>query len=79
MLGKIVNGALVSAPYKVTDGGYHYYNPPDAVLLRMGYKPVAEDPMPEGEGMYEPHYEDLGEVIVKRWELVEVGEVYADS
>ena len=74
MYAKLVNGALRSAPKKVDYNGKTIFNPPDDVLLDMGYLPVAYTDMPtdapDGQH-YESSWSQNDAEIVQVWELVD--------
>lgn len=74
MYAKLVNGTLRSAPKKVDYNGKTIFNPPEDVLLGMGYLPVAYTDMPtdapDGQH-YESHWEQTDTEIVKVWTLVD--------
>lgn len=71
--GKIVNGALILAPNTVTWRKKKVNNPSDAKLKELEFKPIVESEMPENaptDMHYEYSWEDDGEQIVKKWNLV---------
>lgn len=74
MYAKLTNGILISAPKKVDYNGKTIFNPPDDVLLDMGYFPVVYADMPtdapDGQH-YESHWEQTDTEIVQVWELVD--------
>ncbi len=74
MYAKLISGALRSAPKKVDYNGKTIFNPPDDVLLDMGYLPVAYTDMPtdapNGQH-YESHWEQTDTEIVQVWTLVD--------
>lgn len=50
-------------------GEFVISNPTQEQLTEAGYKPLVTDEMPIKEGFYYiPYYEELEEVIVKKWE-----------
>ena len=79
MLGKIINGQLAYPPNRIVLNGMQIFNPTDDQLIRVGYKPITETPMPEDpapEGQhYEKTYADTGDMITQGWTLVENEEV----
>ena len=74
MYAKLINGTLRGAPKKVDYNGKTIFNPPDDVLLDMGYFPVTYTDMPtdvpSGQH-YEPHWEQTDTEIVQVWTLVD--------
>ena len=74
MYAKLINGTLRSAPKKVDCNGKTIFNPPDDVLLDMGYLPVAYTDIPtdapDGQH-YESHWEQTDTEIVQVWALVD--------
>lgn len=74
MYAKLVNGTLRSAPKNVDYNGKTIFNPPDDVLLDMGYLPVAYTDMPtdapDGQH-YESSWSQTDAEIVQVWELVD--------
>lgn len=74
MYAKLINGTLRSAPKKVTYNGKVIFNPPEEVLLDMGYLPVAYTDMPTDapEGRhYESSWSQTDTEIVQVWTLVD--------
>lgn len=74
MYAKLINGTLRSAQKKVDYNGKVIFNPPDDILLDMGYFPVTYIDMPtdapDGQH-YESHWEQTDTEIVQVWTLVE--------
>lgn len=74
MYAKLTNGILRSAPKKVDYNGKTIFNPPEDVLLDMGYFPVAYTDMPtdapDGKH-YESRWEQTDTEIVQVWTLVD--------
>ena len=74
MYAKLINGTLRGAPKKVDYNGKTIFNPPDDVLLDIGYFPVAYTDMPtdapDGQH-YESHWEQTDTEIVQVWTLVD--------
>ena len=74
MFAKLISGTLRSAPKKVTYNGKTIFNPPEEVLLDMGYLPVAYTDMPtdapEGQH-YESSWSQTDTEIVQVWTLVD--------
>ena len=74
MYAKLVNGTLGSAPKKVDYNGKTIFNPPEEILLDMGYLPVLHTDMPtdapDGKH-YESHWEQTDTDIVQAWTLVD--------
>lgn len=74
MYAKLINGTLRSAPKKVDYNGKVIFNPPEEVLLDMGYLPVTYTDMPADvpEGRhYESHWEQTDVEIMQVWKLVD--------
>lgn len=74
MYAKLISGTLRSAPKKVTYNGKVIFNPPEDVLLDMGYLPVTYTDMPSDapDGQhYESHWEQTDTEIVQAWTLVD--------
>ena len=74
MYAKLISGALRSAPKKVDYNGNTILNPPDSVLLELGYLPVAYTDMPTDASNgqhYESHWEQTDTEIVQVWTLVD--------
>ena len=74
MYAKLINGTLRSATKKVNYNGNTILNPPDSVLLGMGYLPVTYTDMPSDAPIgqhYEPHWEQTDTEIVQVWTLVD--------
>ena len=74
MYAKLINGTLRSAPKKVDYNGNTILNPPDSVLLDMGYLPVTYTDMPtdapDGQH-YESSLSQTDAEIVQVWTLVD--------
>lgn len=74
IFAKLISGTLRSAPKKVDYNGKTIFNPPEDVLLDMGYLPVTYTDMPtdapEGQH-YESHWEQTDTEIVQVWKLVD--------
>lgn len=74
MYAKLISGTLRSAPKKVTYNGKAIFNPPEEILLDMGYLPVAYTDMPadvpEGQH-YESSWSQTDTEIVQVWTLVD--------
>ena len=74
MYAKLTNGILRSAPKKVDYNGKTIFNPPDDVLLELGYLPVTYTDIPTdvSNGQhYESHWEQTDTEIVQVWALVD--------
>lgn len=74
MYAKLISGTLRSAPKKVTYNGKTIFNPPEEILLDMGYLPVAYTDMPADvpEGRhYESSWSQGENEIVQVWSLVD--------
>ena len=74
MYAKLINGTPRSAPKKVDYNGKTIFNPPDDILLDMGYFPVAYTDMPTDAPdvqHYESHWEQTDTEIVQVWTLVD--------
>ena len=77
MLGKIIDGALVT-PSENEKKKIVISNPTDEQLkLIMGYKDLVIDDEPEiSEEQYlEPFYEELDNCIIKHWEIKDISDV----
>ena len=74
MYAKLISGTLRSAPKKVDYNGKTIFNPPEDVLLELGYLPVTYTDMPtdapDGKH-YESHWEQTDTEIVQVWTLVD--------
>lgn len=74
MYAKLISGTLRSAPKKVDYNGKTIFNPPEEILLELGYLPVTYTDMPtdapEGQH-YESHWEQTDTEIVQVWTLVD--------
>lgn len=74
MYAKLINGTLRSATKKVDYNGKLIFNPPDDVLLDMGYFPVTYTDMPtdapDGQH-YESSWSQTDAEIVQVWTLVD--------
>lgn len=72
MYAKLINGALRSAPKRVSYNGCTVLAPPPGILMELGYLPVQHtDPpadAPAGQH-YEPHWEQTDAAIVQAWTL----------
>lgn len=74
MYAKLMSGTLRSAPKKVDYNGKTIFNPPEEILLGMGYLPVTYTDMPSDapDGQhYESHWEQTDTEIVQVWTLVD--------
>ena len=74
MYAKLINGTLRSAPKKVDYNGKTIFNPPEEILLGMGYLPVTYTDMPADvpEGRhYESSWSQGENEIVQVWTLVD--------
>ena len=76
---KYIDGHLEYAPRMVRTNKSIIYNPTEAILINLGYKPVYEEEMPVcEEGYYcEPRYSETDEAITIGWEVVE--DLYVDD
>ena len=74
MYAKLISGILRSAPKKVDYNGKTIFNPPEDVLMELGYFPViyTDTPtdVPSGQH-YESHWEQNETEIVQVWTLVD--------
>ena len=71
---KLINGTLRSAPKKVDYNGKTIFNPPEEILLGMGYLPVTYTDIPTDASNgqhYESHWEQTDTEIVQVWTLVD--------
>ena len=74
MYAKLISGTLRSAPKKVDYNGKTIFNPPEEILLEMGYRPVTYTDMPTdaSDGQhYESSWEQTDTEIVQVWTLVD--------
>ena len=74
MYAKLINGTLRSAQKKVDYNGKTIFNPPEEILLDMGYLPVTYTDMPTDASNgqhYESHWEQTDTEIVQVWTLVD--------
>lgn len=74
MYAKLINGTLRSAPKKVDYNGKTIFNPPEEILLELGYMPVIytdiPTDVPKGQH-YESHWEQTDTDIVQAWTPVD--------
>lgn len=74
MYAKLISGTLRSAPKKVDCNGKIIFNPPEEVLLDMGYLPVAytDAPTDAQEGQHwESVWNEEENAIKQVWKLVD--------
>lgn len=73
MYAKLINGSLKRAPKKVTHKGKIIVNPPEDVLLELGYYPVIYTDMPEApEGQHaESSWVQGNSEIVQAWNFAD--------
>lgn len=74
MYAKLISGALRSAPKKVDYNGKTIFNPPEEILLDMGYLPVTYTDIPTDASNgqhYESRWEQTDTEIVQVWTLVD--------
>lgn len=74
MYAKLISGTLRSAPKKVAYNGKTILNPPEEILLDMGYLPVTYTDMPTDapEGRhYESSWIQTDAEIVQVWTLAD--------
>lgn len=74
MYAKLINGTLRSAPKKVDYNGKTIFNPPEEILLGMGYLPVTYTDMPTDapDGQHcESSWSQTDTEIVQAWTLVD--------
>ena len=74
MYAKLINGTLRSAQKKVDYNGKTIFNPPEEILLDMGYLPVTYTDMSTDASNgqhYESHWEQTDTEIVQVWTLVD--------
>lgn len=75
---KLDNGNLIKAPkfvhHEIDGVEVVTSNPPADVLARFGYKPLQEEQKPEisGNQALKEVLEDKGDVIVRRWEIIDL-------
>lgn len=74
--GKIIEGNLVFAPSKLTDGDNVVYNPNAEMLLRHGYFPIkfTNPPVTDDDHMAVSKWEQTDVEILQQWEVVEKDE-----
>ena len=74
---KLIDGNISFAPRRVIYQGMRIYNPPAAVLLALGYKPVQYTDPPEVPAGYhlQESWVETTEQIVQVWSLVPDEEV----
>lgn len=74
MYAKLISGTLRSAPKKVNHNNRTIFNPPDDILLELGYLPVTYTDMPtdapDGQH-YESSWSQTDTEIVQVWTLVD--------
>lgn len=74
MYAKLISGTLRSAQKKANHNNRVIFNPPEDILLELGYFPVAYTDMPTDAPTgqhYEPHWEQTDTEIVQVWALVD--------
>ena len=74
IFAKLISGTLKRAPKTVYYNGKTIFNPPDDVLLELGYLPVTYTDIPTdvSNGQhYESHWEQTDTEIVQVWALVD--------
>lgn len=74
MYAKLISGTLRSAPKKVDYNGKTIFNPPEEILLGIGYLPVtyADIPTDASNGQhYESRWEQTDTEIVQVWTLAD--------
>ena len=71
MYGKLINGELYGAPKKLSGDGVTVWNPPEAMYLAQGWKPVVFSDPPEAPSgyYYESGWEERTDEIVQTWTL----------
>jgi hypothetical protein len=76
MYAKLIDGALQTAPKKLTGDGVIVYNPPAEMYLAVGYKPVTFVDPPEApeDFYYESGWEEQTDAIVQTWTLTPLPE-----
>ena len=74
MYAKLTNNRLQYAPNQLQHNGSHIFNPPESILLELGYLQVtsttAPDEAPAGQH-YESHWEQTETEIKQVLELVD--------
>lgn len=76
--GKLIDGAIVYAPRKLTTvDGCTVYNPPAELLIAQGYKPVICSSAPEVEEGFvaAEGWEETEEAIVQTWHAEPEGDI----
>ena len=74
MYGKLIEGSLIAAPSMLPGDGVNVWNPPAAMYMAQGWKPVifTDEPSDPPEGYaYEPGWGETSDEIVQTWTLVE--------
>ena len=74
MYAKLINGTLRGAPKTVDYNGKTIFNPPEDVLLELGYFPVTYTDMPSDapDGQhYESRWEQTDTEIMQVWTLAD--------
>lgn len=74
MYAKLVNNSLRRPPKKVEYGDKTIFNPPDSVLVKLGYYPVAYTDMPTDAPSgqhYESSWTQTETEILQVWTLVD--------
>ena len=86
MYAKLISGTLRSAPKKVDYNGRTIFNPPEDVIMDLGYLPVTYTDMPTDAPSgqhYESNWSQTDTEIVQVWSLAddpaEPDEISADE
>ena len=76
MYAKIIGSVFTPAPRRVVIGSEQVFNPTDAQLIALGYKPAVFTEPPEApEGFYaESGWTETADAIVQTWTLAAVAE-----
>lgn len=69
MYAKLIDNRLIIAPNPILHDGLWHGNPPGAIYLAEGYKPVTctDQPPPQGVGRYEEIWTETADAIVQGW------------
>ena len=81
MYGKLIDGAIVVAPVKLTIDDKQVWNAPSDVYLSLGWKPVCQTAPPEPEeGFYFiSGWKETSKKITQTWTKAEAPDIVSDS
>ena len=74
MYAKLISGTLRSAPKKVNHNNRVIFNPPEDILMELGYFQVTYTDIPSDAPTgqhYESHWEQTDTAIVQVWTLAD--------